>query len=272
MIYGRKNGMALTMDVFTPRDKPNGAGVIWVISGGWFSSHDGIGPGFVSELLKRGYTVFAVVHGSQPRYTIPEAVADMTRAVRFIRYHAKEYGIDPDRIGVTGGSAGGHLSLMLGTDQAPGKPESKDPVERASTHIRAVACFFPPSDFLNYGSDGNVVLGDKVLASLKAAFDFRQFDPKTHSYAPITDRKQILEIGRAISPVYRVTKDSAPTLIIHGDADTVVPIQQAQKMLAKLKQAGVPAELVVKPKAGHGWPNLLSDMTTIADWFDKYLK
>src|SRR5262245_3539476 len=82
VIYGRKFGVALTMDVITPA-KPNGKGVIWVISGGWFSDHGAINPGFVSPLLERGYTLFAVVHGSQPKFTIPEIVDDMHRSVRF---------------------------------------------------------------------------------------------------------------------------------------------------------------------------------------------
>lgn len=270
IIYGRKDGMALTMDVITPQ-KANGLGVVWVVSGGWFSSHDAIRPALVSTLLARGYTVFAVVHGSQPRYTIPDAIADMHRAVRFIRFHAKQYGIDPERIGVTGGSAGGHLSLMLGTAGDAGNPKALDPVDRTSSRVQAVACFFPPTDFLNYGSEGNVVLGDKVLSGFKAPFDFRELDSKTRSYVPITDRKRVLEIGRAISPYYHVSKDDPPTLIIHGDADKLVPIQQAERIIARLKAVGVPAELVVKKGEGHGWPNLADDMSTIADWFDKHL-
>src|SRR6266849_5073418 len=142
VIYGRKFGTALTLDVFTPKKNANGAAVIWVVSGGWFSDHGAINPKFFDELLKRGYTVFAVVHGSQPRFTIPEAVADMNRAVRFIRYHAKDYKIDPDRIGITGGSAGGHLSLMQGMAGDTGDPKAKDPIDRVSSRVQAVACFF----------------------------------------------------------------------------------------------------------------------------------
>ena len=115
VIYGRKDGVALTMDVFTPRANANGAGAVFVVSGGWYSAHeflDGAGPGFINELASRGYTVFGVVHGSQPRYTIPEILGDMHRAVRFVRHHAAEYHVDPNRIGIYGGSAGGHLSLI----------------------------------------------------------------------------------------------------------------------------------------------------------------
>src|SRR5260370_36793291 len=128
VIYGRKFGTALTMDVITPKAKANGIGLIWVVSGGWFSNHDGINGNFIAPFLARGYTVFAVVHGSQPRFTIPEVVADMRRSVRFIRAHAKEYNVDPDRLGIFGASAGGHLSLMMGTTGDPGNSSARDPL------------------------------------------------------------------------------------------------------------------------------------------------
>src|SRR5947209_14874694 len=77
VIYGRKFGTALTMDVFKPKQDANGLGVILVVSGGWFSAHEAIATGFVAPMISRGYTVFAVVHGSQPKFTIPEIVQDM---------------------------------------------------------------------------------------------------------------------------------------------------------------------------------------------------
>ena len=93
VIYGRKFGTALTLDVFRPTKQANGLGIIFVASGGWVSSHQGINKVFVTPFTDRGYTVFAVVHGSQPKFTIPEVLGDMNRAVRFIRHHAKDYGI-----------------------------------------------------------------------------------------------------------------------------------------------------------------------------------
>ena len=119
------------MDIFTPKKDAKGVGVITVVSGGFVSSHESISPGFVKPLTDRGYTVFAVVHGSQPRYTIPEIVKDMNRAVRFIRYHAQEYRIDPDRLGISGASAGGHLSLMLGTAGDGGDPKIQSDPSRS---------------------------------------------------------------------------------------------------------------------------------------------
>lgn len=272
VIYGRKFGMALTMDVFKPKN-PNGAAVVSIMSGGWFSSHDSIQPPAFAWLLKRGYTVFAVVHGSQPKFTIPEAVDDMNRAVRFIRYHAKDYGIEPNRIGVTGGSAGGHLSLMLGTAGSPGSTDRKvtDPVEKVSSRVQAVACFFPPTDFLNYGSKGNIAMGFGVLGAFRAPFDYRKFDDHTHAYERILDPNQTLKITREISPIYHINKDTPPTLIVHGDADHLVPMEQSRRFIERLEAAGVPAKLIVKHGAGHGWNHMDEDTPALADWFDKYL-
>jgi acetyl esterase/lipase len=271
VIYGRKFGSALTMDVFTPKENANGGAVIWVVSGGWFSSHDSINLGFLQELLARGYTVFAVVHGSQPKYTIPEAIADMTLSVRYIRSHADEFKIDANRIGVTGGSAGGHLSLMLGTAGDSGDPKAKDPVARASSRVQAVACFFPPTDFLNYGTPGFAWLNRGPKDAFQAPFDFHVWNPKLKLFE-VVDEESRVKIAQEISPVYHVSADDPPTLIIHGDKDSLVPLQQSQRIIAKFKEAGVPCELIVKPGAGHGWANWQDDMRAVADWFDKYLK
>jgi acetyl esterase/lipase len=271
VIYGRKYGTALTMDVFTPKENANGVGIVFAISGGWFSAHEAINVGFIREFLNRGYTVFAVVHGSQPKFTIPEVLEDMHRAVRFIRSKADQYKIDPNRIGITGASVGGHLSLMQGTAGTLGKPDAKDPVDRQSSRVQAVACFFPPTDFLNYGKPGENAIGRGVLKDFRAPFDFHEYDNKTRAFVPITDEERILTIGRSISPVNHVSNDDPPTLIIHGDADLLVPIQQAELVLGKLKEAGVPTELVVKKGAAHGWPDLGKDISTLADWFDKHL-
>jgi acetyl esterase/lipase len=276
VIYGRKFGTALTLDVFTPNENANGAAVIWAVSGGWFSSHDAITPFFpiaAAEFAKRGYTVFAVVHGSQPKFSIPEVLEDMHRSVRFIRSQADQYKIDPDRIGVTGGSAGGHLSLMQGTAGTPGNPEAKDPVDRCSSRVQAVACFYPPTDFLNYGKSGEIALGNGILKDFRAPFDFKALDDKTRAFVMITDEDKRKEIGKAISPVNHVSADDPPTMIIHGDADKLVPIQQAEIIIEKFKEAKVPCELIVKKGADHGWPpaEMIKDVAKMADWFDKYL-
>jgi acetyl esterase/lipase len=260
VIYGRKFGMALTMDVFEPK-KPNGAAIISVISGGWFSSHEAISPVFLEEFLRRGYTVFAVVHGSQPKFVITEAAQDIHRAIRFIRYNSSKYNIDRDRFGITGGSAGGHLSLTIGTQGGPGDPAAKDQVDRESSAVQCVACFFPPTDFLNYGKPGEDATGVGTLGAFATAFGPRIENPG--------DRKIL---GREISPIYFVTSNLPPTLIIHGDADKLVPMQQSESFVQKAHDCGAIAKLAVKKGQGHGWfVGLTNDLSTCADWFDEHL-
>ncbi len=271
VIYGRKQGMALTLDVFTPREQANHLGVIYVVSGGWNSDHNHINIRFFEKLLKRGYTVFAVVHGSQPRYTIPDAVADLNRAVRYIRVHSADYDVDANRLGVTGGSAGGHLSLMIGVAGGDGVADHADPVERASSRVQAVACFFPPTDFLNYGQPGEIALGNGVLKDFPAPFEFNAYNAQKKIFERIHDESKRQAIGREISPITHVSADDPPTLIIHGDADKLVPIQQAKIFVDKMRQAGAAAKLVTKPGAAHGWRELLDDTQLLVDWFDEHL-
>lgn len=272
VIYGRKAGLALTMDVIAPKDKPNGLGVIFIVSGGWRSNPGYINPEMYAPFFRRGYTVIAVVHGTQPKFTVPEIVEDIHRAVRFIRYHAKDYHIDPDRLGITGGSAGGHLSLMMGTAGTAGDPKAKDPVERVSSRVQAVACFCPPTDFLNWGKEGAVLDAKTMDPRFKAAIDFQIFDTHDRIFKRVTDEKKELNLLRDISPISHVSRDDAPTLIIHGDKDKLVPVQQSERMVAKLKEAGVPTELILKKDCGHLWLTMLRDTETLADWFDRYLK
>jgi acetyl esterase/lipase len=270
VIYGRKFGMALTMDVFTPKTG-NGLGVIHVVSGGWRSQPERVRPSYYKEFLNRGYTVFAVVHGSQPKFTIPEILEDMHRAVRFVRSHAADYKIDPDRLAIFGSSAGGHLSLMQGTAGLPGDRLARDPVERASSRVQAVASFFAPTDFLHWGDAGAELNVHTLRAPFTAAVDFKEYDRGKALYLPVTDEEKVRGILRQISPVTHVSADDAPTLLLHGDTDPLVPLQQSKLILGKFKDAGVPAELIVRKGGGHGWFTMTDDMKLCADWFDKYL-
>ncbi len=276
VIYGRSWGTSLTMDVFTPKAEKNGLGVIWVISGGWYSSPEAITDHNISwlarPLLDRGYTVFAVCHGSAPRFTIPEAINDLNRAVRFIRHNAKHYEIDPGRIGIYGGSAGGHLSVTQGVHPTSPNEKSPDPVDRVMSTVQAVGAFYPPTDFLNYGAEGKSAIGaGGILQAFQASFDFRAFDDKSKKFVTITDDKEIRAIATQISPIYHVDPQDPPTLLIHGDADTLVPYEQATRILKKFEEAKVEAKLVSKPGGKHGWAGIEKDTATIADWFDQHL-
>jgi acetyl esterase/lipase len=164
---------------------------------------------------------------------------------------------------------------MIGTAGDAGVLAAEEPIERVSSRVQAVGCFCPPTDFLNYGETGHVELGTKILANFRAPFEFREVD-RQQGFAgrlvPITDQKRVLQIAQEISPVYHVSPDDPPTLLFHGTADQLVPFQQAELIMAKFKQAGVPAELVVKRGAGHGLPDPIENMKKVADWFDEHLK
>ena len=254
-VYGHKDGLALTLDVVKPL-KPNGAGVLWIQSGGWHSNWTEP-AGFLTAgkpYLDKGYTLFIVRHGSAPKYAVPEAVADVRRAVRYIRLHAKEFGVDPERLGVTGGSAGGHLSLMLGTTGDDGDPKAKDEVLRQSSRVAAVACLFPPTDISTWTTDPPDAI--KAIPSLKPPLTF--------------DAK----LAPEVSPLLKVTPQAAPSLMVHGDKDELVPVEHSRRMVAALEKAKVPCELIVIEGAGHGFsPKQYADVVTPAllGWFDKYL-
>ena len=184
--------------------------------------------------------------------------------MRFIRYHAKDYGIDPDRIGIMGGSAGGHLSLMQGLKPIPPDEKSEDPVERTSSRVQAVACFFPPTDFLNYGEPGKLAW-TTTLNWLPSPFDFERLEPdnkkKLYSrhFVKVSPDEQ-KAIAKEMSPINWVTSEAPPILIIHGDADRVVPFEQSQRLVKKLEEAKVPVKLEVRKGKDHGWPDTGPDL------------
>jgi len=277
VIYGRKDGMALTMTVLTPKDKPNGKAIISVLSGNWISSERMRNrfPEWSKVYVENGYTVFGVMVGCQPRYTIPEEIADLKRAVRFVRYHAGDYGIDAGRIGITGSSSGGHLSLMIATADDVTDPKSADPVDKVSARVQAAAVFYPPTDFINYGgpnTSGKINQAGLVMARVAAAFDFKTWNDTTGTFVSITDTEKRLAIAREISPVNSVSADDPPVLIIHGNRDVLVPMQQSESMIARLKEVKVTCELIIKDGAGHGWRNVEEEEKRFIAWFDKYLK
>jgi acetyl esterase/lipase len=247
VVYGHKDGLALTFDVHLPA-QPNGAGVISIVSGGWQSSVEMgrlIAQGLYPPLNDKGFTVFAVRHGSSPRYPMSAIVADTRRAVRFIRQHAREYGVDPDRIGVFGSSAGGQLALLLGTTADSGDASASDAVLRESSRVAAVVAYFPPTDLTRWGN--------------RRAF-------------PATAALMEAEAAQ-YSPIRFVSPGAAPSLIVHGDADTVVPMVEGETMHGALTQAGVPASFIRIEGAGHGFEgaDLERANAAMVRWFERHL-
>jgi acetyl esterase/lipase len=262
VIYGRKDGMALTMDIFQP-ERPNGIGVVLLISGNWNSVHDKIKADWsdrIKKLVGANETVFAVVHGSVPRYKIPDIQKDIERAVRFIRFNAAKWNVNPDMLGIVGHSSGGHLSLLHGTTASDGDPNAKDPVDKVSAKVQAIACFYPPTDFLSLGIKGNAPMDPRYQRLIPA------FVPG------INDTTGLAKIAYQVSPIKHITTSTPPTLIISGTADKLVPFQQSQMFIAKLNEMKVPCRLEVREGKDHGWPDIAEDYKYIVEWFEKYLK
>jgi acetyl esterase/lipase len=246
VVYGHKMGMALTFDVLRPA-KANGAGVLFMVSGGWFSRW--APPETLAErlddLLASGFTVFAVRHGSSPLFKVPDAVDDVRRATRHIRANADEWDVDPERLGVFGASAGGHLSLMLGTTGDAGDPTSQDPVLRESSRVAAVVAYFPPVDLSG-------------ITGPNDRFPALDFDA---SLAP------------SVSPIFHVSADDVPSLMIHGDKDDLVPLRHSERIVEAFKSHGVTTDLIVIAGAGHGFEGEHRDTASEAmvGWFEKHL-
>ncbi len=261
LIYLKQGGAAFTMDAFRPA-KPNGIAVVSIVSGGWFSDHTGINPGLAKPFTDAGITVFQVVHGAQPRYKIPEIEAQIGRAVRYVRANAAKYGVAPNKIGIFGGSAGGHLSLMSAVLGDDGKPDATDPVEKVSSKPNAIVAFFPPTDMVNFGSPGRMPFKEPKYLVFTGAFPVK----------PDATAAELTTVAKALSPIYGVTPSFPPTLLIHGDKDDLVPLEQSQKMDEALGKAGVDHKLIVVPGGGHGSPGFVERMGDVVAWFLTKLK
>lgn len=277
LIYGRKDGIALTMLHLKPKSNSNGKVVLWVMAGSWYSSYwqaeRSVRPS--SMYLDKGFTVFLVILGSQPRYAIPDEIEDVKRAVRYIRYNAAKLKVDPNKIGITGGSAGGHLSLAVAMADDKIDLDAQDPINRVSSRVQAAAVLYPPTDFLNWGFAGaNMVnAGDLLKASgVYGAFDFRNWNSKTRTLDFVTNDSIRIKTGKEIAPIYSISKDDPPVFIIHGDADKTVPIQQSKTFVEKLNEAGVVNKFIIKKGGDHNPMDMMPEMNQFVDWFDKYLK
>jgi acetyl esterase/lipase len=260
VVYGHRQGQDLTIDVLRP-DKPNGLGIVLMASGGWKSSPGSFRHWLAAPLLRRGYTVFAVYHIPQPQASVMEITEEVNRAVRYIRHNAAKYGIDPQRLGVTGGSSGGHLSLMLATRGGPGDPQAADPVDRESSAVQAVAIFYPVTDLLNLGkSTENLGDGGPPKSFAKG---FGEGSTNLAAWKVI---------GHEMSPIYYISSNLPPSLIYHGDADTLVPLDQSERFQSEAHKLGRTVEIVVHPGGKHGWLSMPFDLRHFANWFDRYLR
>jgi acetyl esterase/lipase len=268
LVYGEAHGIGLLMDVFTPLGKSNGLAVVDVISGSWYSDRGKIRDHMRAQtfdiLCRKGYTVFAIRPGSITKFSAPEMLANLKTGIRWVKDHANDYSIDVARMGMMGASAGGHLACLAAvTPDADKAADGKSPAI-VNTRVKAVAVFFPPTDFLDYGGKLVDPLSDDRFGQIVRRLALPQFTGKETA-------EEAREKVTQISPARLVTSQTPPFLLIHGDADPLVPLQQSQAMLAALKKADIPAELIVKSGGGHPWPTLHEEVQIIADWFDKQL-
>lgn len=275
VIYARKDGMALTLTVLKP-EKPNGKAIVSLLSGGYYSDRSIYEPYRDRALpfVEAGYTVFLAQHRSTPRYTIPDALVDIQNAVQYVRFNAAAYHIDPDKIGITGTSSGGHLALLVAGSDDIADASADNPQERVSSRVQAAAVFCPPTDFMNYGKEKLTIRQLQPLMKairVENSFNYIKYDFASDKFIPL-DEKQLAATDSLMSPAQVVTKDDPAVLICHGNKDDLVPFQQATLMIEKLKRQKIPNKLIEKDGAGHGWPNMNDDEKEFIKWFDAYLK
>lgn len=254
IVYAEVHGVALVLDVFVPSGPKNGIGIVDVASGAWSSDRGKINDHKKAQMYDifcgKGYTVFAVRPGSVSKFCVAEMLIHLKSGIRWVKGHAPEYGIDPARLGLTGASAGGHLACLAAVTQeeaAGGKPD---------TRVKAAAVFFPPTDFLAYGTNPPDL---KSARSRRLAIPLGAADPSD---------EEMLDKLKQISPARLVTDTAPPFLLIHGDADFMVPLQQSEVMVSALKKSGVSAELIVKKGGGHPWLTIHEEVKILANWFD----
>jgi para-nitrobenzyl esterase len=262
VVYAEAHGTGLLMDVFTPVGKRNGLGIVDIASGSWFSDRNKIRDHARAQVYtifcSRGYVVFAVRPGSKTRYTAADMDGNVKSAIRYVKALADDYKIDAVRLGLMGGSAGGHLALLAALTPEPGKAAAKSAIDRLDTSVRAVGVFFPPTDFLDW--DGDTTIRTNVIGPLLFVGGVGR-----------RSQDEIREAATAVSPLHRVNKATPPFLVIHGDADKVVPLSQSKKFVDAITKAGGSAELVVKAGGGHPWLTIAQEVKVMADWFDKQL-
>jgi len=252
--YVPGGGRSRILDIYLPDQKTAPRPLmVWIHGGGWCSGDKALPPGL--GLLSRGYVVASINYRLSSEALFPAQIFDCKAAIRFLRAHALEFGVNPDRIGVWGDSAGGQLASLLGTTNGCQQYEGIEGIIGSSSDVQAVCDWFGPSDFLQAtdwsGAGGravNLLLGGSPLTSSRVA--------------------------RFASPAAQVGRGKlVPFLIMHGDQDRMVPLHQSQELFERLAGAGVSVRLIVVPHSGHGygWFRNRDDLATVYEFFDRWL-
>ncbi len=259
--YAVAEGTELKLDVYEPKDgeKELRPILVFIHGGGWRAGDKIGGARFAPAVVGAGFVMFSINYRLTDTARFPAQIYDCKSAIRWIRKNAERFGGDPTRIGVFGTSAGGHLSALLGTSNGVDALEGNVGVRGISSDVQAVADFFGPSDFLRIG-DQLRTERDGPLAELLGR-----------------EPSKLRELARIASPVSYVDAGDPPFLIIHGTDDPLVPIEQSRELYGRLKDAGVPAELIEVDGGRHGdflkigrqGREIIEKML---DFFDRHLK
>ena len=245
IVYATVGGEKLQLDLMAPKSDSPLPCVVLLHGGAWKSgSRKDLsrpswydtgerGKSLLDVFAARGFIAVSVSYRLVPKDRFPAQIQDVRTAIRFLRLNAKEYNIDPDRIGILGFSSGGHLAALAGT--AAKDPDLDGPLyPEQSSRVQCVVDFFGPADLSLYSETPGVEKA--AIVPLLGATS-----------------KENPAIFKKASPLEHVTKDAPPFLILHGTADIIVPMIHSERLHAKLKEAGVESELFVFKGRGHGW-------------------
>ncbi len=230
VLYRTVGGVELALDAYLPAGEGPHPGVFLVHGGAWIGGKKEDMREFGERLAARGFACFSPAYRLAPAHRYPAQIEDCLVAVQFVRSRARDFDVDPARVGALGLSAGGHLVELLAVLDERREPGSDDPVLRESTRIACVVPYFAPS-----------------VLTRTALYDFDTQPPAGLFGADADDAAYA-----AGSPLTYVTKDDPPFLMVHGDADDTVPIGHSLLIAESLAKASVPCELVVIEGGGHG--------------------
>jgi acetyl esterase/lipase len=254
--FGTGGGRALKLNLLRPKAMPKEPlpVVVFIFGGGWKAGNRGAGIGPLSRLVEKGFIGASIEYRLSQEAHFPAQIEDCKCGVRFLRAKAKDYGIDPNRIGVWGPSAGGHLAALVGTSGGVKDLEGTGGWADQSSRVQAVVDWFGPTDFLQMGRN-------------KIEHDSPGSPESQLIGGPIQENK---EKAAKANPITYVAKDNPPFLIMHGDKDDLVPLGQSELLEAALQKAGVEATLHVVKGAGHGFRGPELDKM-VEDFFVKHL-
>lgn len=229
---------AQVLDVYLAEEDMPLPAMIHIHGGGWDAGSKNNVPAWLLRGVREGrFSVVSVEYRFTRVAPHPAQTNDCLRAIQFVRQHCMQWGIDPKRLGVTGGSAGGHLSLYVALHDDIGQEDASDPVERESSRVAGAVGFAGPTDW-------------NLLAAIKhehpAYRKLLGYEPGT----PLADMKA--ESVKDVSPLSFVSDDDPPIMIVHGDADNIVPVEHAERLHKQLKKVGVRTELVIVKDGNHG--------------------